>query len=146
MSTMNFVDNYYRHKMVFFKKSSFSFVREFLFLGLHELQLDRVPSTWEKSTKHQIRFVLSSASDEYKTIASNFDQALKGTSKEIIRIERIQNERWYIQYLAHLKDFKRRLNRNTEKRLYHGCPEEAASSILEDGFNRSYAGKNGKSY
>ncbi len=69
---------------------------------------------------------------------------MKGKYTQIIRVERIQNERWYMQYLAHDKDFKRRLNTDTEKRLYHGCPEQAANSIIEDCFNRSFAGVNGK--
>ncbi|CAF4944171.1 unnamed protein product, partial [Rotaria sp. Silwood1] len=34
----------------------------------------------------------------------------------------------------------------TEKRLYHGCPEKAANSIIEDCFNRSFAGVNGTAY
>jgi len=109
-----------------------------------ESQLNQVPSTWEKSTENKIRFVLSTTSDEYESIVSNFDQAMKGNYTRIIRIERIQNERWYMQYLAHSRDFKRRLNADTEKRLYHGCPERAANSIIEDCFNRSFAGVNGK--
>ncbi len=90
------------------------------------------------------RFILCSTTNEYKSIVTNFDQAMKGKYTQIIRIERIQNERWYMQYLAHSKDFKKRLNLDTEKRLYHGCPERAANSIIEDGFNRSFAGVNGK--
>ena len=64
----------------------------------------------------------------------------------MIKVERIQNERWYMQYIAHSKDFKKRLNENTEKRLYHGCPEQAADSIIKDCFNRSFAGVNGISF
>jgi hypothetical protein len=69
---------------------------------------------------------------------------MKGRYTQIISIERIQNERWYMQYLAHSKDFERRLKIDTEKLLYHGCPEQAANAIVDDGFNRSFAGKNGK--
>ena len=75
---------------------------------------------------------------------TNFDQAMKDKYTQIIRIERIQNERWYMQYLAHSKDFEKRLQMDTERRLYHGCPEVASDSIIEDGFNRSFAGVNGK--
>jgi hypothetical protein len=49
-----------------------------------------------------------------------------------------------MQYLAHHEDFKKRLSTDTEKRLYHGCPEQAANSIIEDCFNRSFAGVNGR--
>jgi len=68
---------------------------------------------------------------------------MKGKFKNIIKIERIQNERWYFQYLVHKKEFFKRLNHNTEKRLYHGCPEKVLNSIIEDCFNRSFAGVNG---
>ncbi|CAF3972280.1 unnamed protein product [Rotaria sp. Silwood2] len=71
---------------------------------------------------------------------------MKGKYTKIIKIERIQNERWLMQYLAHSRGFKRRLNIDTEKRLYHGCSEEAANSIIEDCFNRSFAGANGIVY
>lgn len=68
---------------------------------------------------------------------------MQGKYTQIIRIERIQNEPWYIQYLAHGHQFYKRLNTNTEKRLYHGCPESAVNPILQDCFNRSFAGING---
>jgi hypothetical protein len=69
---------------------------------------------------------------------------MKDNYTEIIRIERIQNERWYMQYVAHWKDFKKRLNADTERHLYHGCCEESCNPIIADGFNRSFAGVNGK--
>ena len=81
-----------------------------------------------------------------KTIEDDFRKSMKGKLKTIIKIERIQNERWYYQYLAHKKDFLKRLNKNTEQRLYHGCPEYAQNSIIEDCFNRSFAGVNGFIY
>ena len=68
---------------------------------------------------------------------------MKGKYTQIVRIERIQNERWYIQYLAHRHQFYTRLNAHTERRLYHGCPESAANSIPAECFNRSLAGVNG---
>ncbi len=104
----------------------------------------QLPTTWEKSKEKKMRFELSSTADEYKSISANFDQTMKGKYTQIIRIERIQNERWYIQYLAHSHNFKTRLNKDTEKCLYHGCPEQATNSIMEDCFNRSFAGVNGK--
>jgi len=104
-----------------------------------------LPSTWEKANENKIFFQLSNTSEEYKTIAVRFNQAMTGKYTSIIQIERIQNERWYIQYLAHSHNFKERLNEDTEKSLFHGCPEQAARLISEDCFNRSFAGVNGKS-
>ncbi|CAF3325966.1 unnamed protein product [Rotaria socialis] len=114
--------------------------------GFHEATAYQLPATWEKSAEDKIRFTLSTKVHEYKSIVSNFDQAMKGKYTNIIKIERIQNERWYMQYLAHSKDFRKRLEMNTEKRLYHGCPEQAANAIIADCFNRSYAGVNGTVY
>ena len=102
-----------------------------------------VPSTWEKSTGAQKRFIVPSTSEEYRSVQTTFDQAMRGSYTQILRIERIQNERWYMQYLAHRQDFLTRLQTDTEQRLFHGCPEQAASSIIEGCFNRSYAGING---
>ncbi|CAF1283261.1 unnamed protein product [Rotaria sp. Silwood1] len=82
-------------------------------------------------------------SDEYKSILNKFDQAMRGHYNQIVHIQRVQNERWYMQYLAHSRDFQNRLHADTEQRLYHGCPELAAHSISESCFNRSYAGING---
>lgn len=105
-----------------------------------------MPPTWEKSGENKIRFQVLPKTNEYKAIASKFEQAITTNCKQIIKIERIQNERWYMQYLAHCKDFNKRLKMDTEQRLYHGCPEQAASSIIEDCFNRSFAGVNGTIY
>ncbi|CAF5145006.1 unnamed protein product, partial [Rotaria sp. Silwood1] len=93
-----------------------------------------------------MRFELSNTANEYKSIVANFNQSIKGKYTKIIRIERIQNERWYIQYLAHSRSFKRTLDKDTEKSLYHGCPQEAADKIVKSCFNRSFAGVTGTAY
>ncbi|CAF3757348.1 unnamed protein product [Rotaria magnacalcarata] len=114
--------------------------------GFHEPIVSELPPTWEKSTEQRTLFVLPTKTDEYNSIATNFNNVMTGKYTDIIKIERIQNERWYMQYLAHSKDFLKRLNTDTEKRLYHGCSQQAANSIIEDCFNRSFAGVNGTSY
>ena len=69
---------------------------------------------------------------------------MKGKFSTITRLERVQNQHWFLQYLIHQESFAKRLHCDTERRLYHGCPEQAADSIIKTGFNRSYAGENGK--
>lgn len=69
---------------------------------------------------------------------------MKQICKEIIKIERIQNETWYIQYSALRQEFTARLKEINEKHLYHGCPQESASKIIDSWFNRSFAGVNGR--
>lgn len=68
---------------------------------------------------------------------------MKGKLKEIIFIERIQNQRWYLQYLQHKKEFFKRLNENTEKILYHSSSFKLVNTIINDCFNRSFAGLHG---
>ncbi|CAF3369067.1 unnamed protein product [Rotaria sp. Silwood2] len=114
--------------------------------GLHEPKFYQLPSTWEKSRQHKNRFRLSTTTNEYTSIVSSFDQAMKEKYTQIIKIERVQNERWYMQYLAHKEDFERRLKMDTEVSLYHGCSEQAAHSIIEDCFNRSFAAVHGTAY
>lgn len=104
-----------------------------------------LPTTWQKPERNEKRFVVSPASAEYQTIKSTFDQAMGGQYTQMIKIERVQNERWYRQYMAHRQDFQQRLNMDTEKRLYHGCLDTSVQSIIDSCFNRSYAGINGKS-
>jgi hypothetical protein len=118
------------------------FCKQLLSLSDHASGDYRIPSTWRNSDD-QLRVDVPKKTDEYKSLVANFDEAMKGKYTEIIKIERIENERWYMQYMAHSKDFKKRLNEDTEKRLYHGCSEQAAASIIQDCFNRSFAGVNG---
>lgn len=116
-------------------------------LALDQESFDfQVPPTWERATPGKIRFLIPKDSKEYKDIAKHFDKAISKQYHDIIKIERIQNERWYMQYLAHSREFYKRLNEDTEKMLFHGCPEQAAISIMEDCFNRSFAGVNGISF
>lgn len=101
-----------------------------------------MPAIWDKSGG--IRCKLLNTTDEYATVLKNFDNTMEGQYAQIVRIERIQNEEWYVQYLAHSQAFEKRLHEATERLVYHGCPEEAANSIIEKCFNRSFAGVNGR--
>ena len=104
-----------------------------------------LPSNWEPSNKSdQIRFTVSMASTEYNLVIDQFKATIKPYSPTIVRLERIQHERWYKQYKAHEDDFQKRLKKDTIRTLYHGCPEDSAAAIINNGFNRSFAGVNGK--
>jgi hypothetical protein len=84
------------------------------------------------------------ASVEYNSIIDQFKATMKPYSPTIVRLERIQNEPRYKQYKIHEEEFQKRLKKDTVRTLYHGCPEESANNIITWGFNRSYAGVNGK--
>ncbi|UJR24483.1 hypothetical protein I4U23_005858 [Adineta vaga] len=93
-----------------------------------------------------MRVVLKKESDEYNLINTKFTMAMKGHYKRIIKIERVQNEQWYRQYVTFKKDFKKRLDEDTERKLYHGCTQVSADLIIGSFFNRTFAGINGTVY
>lgn len=104
-----------------------------------------MPDTLTYANNHDdVRFSIAKNTAEYHTIVAEFDRTMAGNYRRINRIERIQNERWHKQYVVHRDDFKKRLDMNTEKFLYHGCSSMAADCIINEYFNRSFAGKNGK--
>jgi hypothetical protein len=93
---------------------------------------------------YNLRVNVPTESDEGQLILLDFHRTIinYGYQPRIIRIERLQNERWFHQYQIHKREFDRRLQQDTEQRLYHGCAdgEAAVKSIIEHGFNRSLAG------
>ena len=89
--------------------------------------------------------LLDPSSNDYRIVLSEFMSTMTSSHySTILRIELIWNECWYRQYMTHKKRFFQRLKRDTEKLLFHGCPEEASNSIIASYFNRSYAGAHGK--
>ncbi|CAF0805827.1 unnamed protein product [Adineta ricciae] len=105
-----------------------------------------LPSTWEPSDKNCKRVTLSVQSPEYQNVLARFHTTMLGKYTQIVKIERIQNERWYKQYDAHREDFKRRYSNLDERQLFHGCPNTSVDQIIENCFNRSFAGVNGTLY
>ncbi len=63
------------------------------------------------------------------------------------QIERLQNvhlRRAYEVQKKHISDKNKRYGGAGEKLLYHGTTQENCHSIMKTGFNRSFAGQNGK--
>ncbi|CAM4799545.1 unnamed protein product [Rotaria magnacalcarata] len=115
-----------------------------------------LPQHWDPSSLNNLsRHLLDPRTEEYKFIADKFHSTLP--SNRIVRIERIQNRRWYRQYDAHKEDFIERYGNSTEQWLFHGelyssllmllstvnwlgCRQsESAEAIIHDCFNRSHA-------
>ena len=89
--------------------------------------------------------ILDNRSDDYNAVIKIFYKTMPSElCKKILRVENIVNKRWFEQYETHSKAFYQRLNKNTEKRLFHGCSEDAAKSIINGNFDRSYAGQHGE--
>ncbi|CAF4224636.1 unnamed protein product [Rotaria socialis] len=105
-----------------------------------------LPETWEGSDQNCKRVTLQPSSNEYQDVLARFHATMLGKYLQIVKIERIQNERWYKQYDAHREDFKRRYPNTVERLLFHGCPSTSADQIIQECFNRSFAGVNGVAY
>ncbi|CAF3455280.1 unnamed protein product [Rotaria sp. Silwood2] len=79
-------------------------------------------------------------SDEFRRVAADFD----GGASSIVRIDRIENAVWLMQYLNQKQIVDARLGHDdTEKLLFHGCPYAAAEQILQQAFDHSRIGRNG---
>jgi poly [ADP-ribose] polymerase 10/14/15 len=103
------------------------------------------PVNWEQNKNNNL-IKLETFSSEYQEIVVKLNSNKFG-NKTIISIERVQNARLYIQYLAHKKHFEERNSKAVnEKTLYHGTTSDSVTNIWKFGFNRSYAGKNATVY
>ena len=89
-------------------------------------------------------------SKEYNEVLQEFDKSMKpgGVARytQIVKIQRIQNPMLYAQYIAKKKDMEKHNppGYQNEKRLFHGTPADVCPKINQQGFNRSFAGKNGE--
>ncbi|CAF4652466.1 unnamed protein product [Rotaria sp. Silwood1] len=91
--------------------------------------------------------LLDDSDTKYTAVVNEFWKVMaQNLCTRIVRVELVWNERWYQQYMIHKAEFSERLQRDTEKRLFHGCPETAANNIITEGFNRGYAGRHGKHF
>ena len=89
--------------------------------------------------------LIASFTNDYAAVLGRFTETMAPQMfGQIIRIELIWNKMWYEQYQIHYEEFRKRLGKNTEKWLFHGCSEESANSIIKGYFNRSYAGAHGE--
>jgi len=90
---------------------------------------------------------------EYREVKALFEvsRSVNKTSSSqkqnhrIVRIQRVQNPQLYKEYVTRKKGMDRRnpSGFQNERRLFHGCPKDVTELISHQGFNRSFAGKNG---
>ncbi|CAF1500604.1 unnamed protein product, partial [Rotaria sordida] len=74
------------------------FCKQLFSSNFHTSMEFHLPATWQISKENKIRLIVSKDTDEYKSVFNRFDEAMKKQYKKIIKIERIQNERWFMQY------------------------------------------------
>ncbi|TSM60565.1 Poly [ADP-ribose] polymerase 14 [Bagarius yarrelli] len=108
--------------------------------------IDDLPKKWDVMESNELHKVclLQTNSKEYNDVLAHFR---KTCYHSVHKIERIQNPCMWKNYQNN-KQFMEQKNghQNNEKLLFHGTREESISQINENGFNRSYAGKNAASY
>ncbi len=79
-------------------------------------------------------------SDEFQRVAADFD----GGASSIVRIDRIENILWLMEYLNQKQIIDTRVGHDAnEKLLFHGCPYSAAEQILQKGFDHDRIGRHG---
>lgn len=100
----------------------------------------KLPEHWEVQSENVTQFEVQVNSTEYQAIRTLFDKTMANRYAEILHIYRIQNKQWYMQYNSY-KSFSPK--KDTEKQLFHGCPSDSATLIINSFFNRSFAGING---
>ncbi|XP_039258516.1 protein mono-ADP-ribosyltransferase PARP14-like [Styela clava] len=108
---------------------------------------DVLPDYWSDMKGQQlIKVKLSSTSKEYQTVFTKFI-ASGQFHQNIIHIERIQHVYLYKQYVAKKAEVTKKLQGSgvqVERELFHGTTDD--DKIIQNGFDRSYAGKNATSY
>ncbi|CAF0990647.1 unnamed protein product [Rotaria sordida] len=102
-----------------------------------------LPEYWQVQKESIAQFSVQENSIEYKEIRALFDKTMINKYTTLLRIDRIQNKQWYMQYNSY-KSFSPK--KNTEKKLFHGCPKDSAELIINSFFNRSFTGINGTAY
>ena len=89
--------------------------------------------------------LLDSKCSEYAGVKQKFDASMQGGYKQIVKIERIQNPALYFQYVGRKKEMDKQnpSGHQNERLLFHGTSVDTCPKINQNGFNRSFAGKNG---
>ena len=102
------------------------------------------PGNWDPMPQDVVCHVvaLNSSTPEYDKVKDKFEIIMK--KHKIVKIERIQHPFLHAQYVT----WKKKMNLQNpltmnERELFHGCPGDVAVKIIHQGFNRSFAGKNG---
>ena len=110
----------------------------------------KMPDTWAamplKLKVYQVE--LKSDEQEYKQVLDKFNETMTEGSDytKIISIKRIQNPGLHALYLEKKEEMQKvnRPGHQNELQLFHGTDCDSVEKISVNGFNRSYAGKNGK--
>ena len=110
------------------------------------------PDNWVDIPKQATVICVDLQADdfEYKQVLVAFNKTMiSGRRKKyscIVKIQRVQNPRLYGLYQKAREEMERANppGHRNERQLFHGTDVNSMKKINANGFNRSYAGKNGK--
>ena len=112
------------------------------------------PNTGKEVVCHAVD--LNQTSPEYKEVEQAFSRTMGVAGafpygmltpyQGIVKIQRIQNQKLYSQYVARKRyvDKSNPEGHKNEEMLFHGCDGKVTNDINHEGLNRNFAGKNGK--
>ncbi|XP_062390420.1 poly(ADP-ribose) polymerase family member 14-related sequence 1 isoform X2 [Sardina pilchardus] len=105
-----------------------------------------VPDNWDDmppNSQCQV-FPLQNNNQEYVTVQNLFLQSCRNA---ILKIERVQNPYLWKNYEIKKQAMEvKNGHKNNERQLFHGTSQPTINHINQNGFNRSYAGKNAAAY
>ena len=89
---------------------------------------------------------LPTTSHEYKTAETAFNKTMARSYSQILSIQRLQNPALYKQYAVRKKEMEKHnpKGHQNERLLWHGTSPDTLDKINTRGFDRNFAGKNGK--
>ena len=105
-----------------------------------------MPTDSKGKEKHVHLVTLIAGGPEYNNVESQFNKTMaKGSNyTQILSIQRLQNPVLYQQYMVRKKEMdKHNPPGQNELWLFHGTSPDTLDKINTQGFNRSFAGKNG---
>lgn len=107
---------------------------------------DPIPVDSQGKEKHFHFVTLSKSSPEYQKIEDAFNVTMNGSYKQIVSIQRLQNPVLYKQYAVRKREMDKHnpIGHQNERWLWHGTSPDTLAKINTRGFDRSFAGKNGK--
>jgi hypothetical protein len=107
--------------------------------GLHMIPVST--EDWRMSAS--VLTQVAEKSGEFQGVVADFEVG----SSTIIRIDRIDNPVWLLQYLSQKQIVDSRVgHNNTERLLFHGCAYSAAEQIVQGGFDHCFIGRHGKNF
>ncbi|XP_077129474.1 protein mono-ADP-ribosyltransferase PARP14-like isoform X2 [Ranitomeya variabilis] len=118
-----------------------------------EMKIERVakhgqfelPPGWTPMTNNDVTVaVVAAGSPEYNHVEALFRQSCQ---MRIVNIDRIQNKDLWMNYQIKKQAIDTKNGTKTnEKQLFHGTDSSTIKTVNQNGFNRSYAGKNAACY